>query len=267
MQNLSIQRKSANQQDGRSLIERSVSFLLLGLICIFALNSIGNVQAYVHQYHHHWTGDILGIAFGTVVFVCAYVAATTSGQTRVVAIVIGTIFGVASAYFQTELYISEGMRANTAYALSYIPILAGEVGLALLESLYSRQRQRAGVNVAKGLASQPASLPAPVFHRPPLTVQELPTANGLATNGTSQRTGDLVVANQVRMALKQERKAAIPPLLAEAGRALSTSELVKALQAKYDWAVSSDTVRGYCQELVAEQVLESTGRKWQHCTG
>lgn len=258
MVNLSTQRKrvySQSQPDGRSIIERSVSFLLLALICIFALNSIGNVQKYVHQYHHHWTGDALGIAFGTVVFVCAYVAATTSGQTRWVAIVIGTIFGVASAYFQTELYLLEGMKASTAHALSYIPILAGEVGLALLESLYSRQRQ-SGVT---DMAEPPTPPPAPPIHtQPSPVVQEPPVANG-------QRSGDLNVANQVRTALKQQRRAAIPLLLAEAGHALTTGELVKALQVKHGWEVSTDTVRSYCQELVAERVLESTGRKWQHC--
>lgn len=248
MQNLATRRKpvhATNQQDERSLIERSVSFLLLGLICIFALNSIGNVQKYVHQYHHHWTGDALGIAFGTVVFVCAYVAATTSGQTRWVAVVIGAIFGVASAYFQTELYLLEGMKASTAHALSYIPILAGEVGLALLESLYSRQRQR----VAEPPVPMQRSLPLPA-------VQEPSASNG-------PRSGDLNVANQVRTALKQQRKAAIPSLLGEAGHALTTGELAQALQAKHGWEVSSDSVRNYCQELASERVLENVNRKWR----
>ena len=74
-----------NKHD-RSMVERSVPFLLLGLICIFTLNSIGNVQKYVSQYHNYWTGDTLGIAFGTVVFVCAYIAATTGGHTHWVAV-------------------------------------------------------------------------------------------------------------------------------------------------------------------------------------
>lgn len=259
MKNLSTPRKrvySQSQQGERSLIERSVSFLLLGLISIFSLNSIGNVQKYVYQYHHHWTGGVLGIAFGTVVFVCAYVAATTSGQTRWVAIVIGTIFGVASAYFQTDLYMLEGMKASTAHALSYIPILAGEVGLALLESLYSRQRQ-SGV---ADMAEPPAPPPTPVLHAQPSPVAQEPQV------ASAQRSGDLNVANQVRTALKQQRKAAIPQVLAEAKRSLSTSEVAAALKAAYGWEVSSDTVRGYCQELVAERMLESTGRKWQCCT-
>jgi len=243
---------TASRQDERSLIERSVSFLLLGLICIFALNSIGNVQKYVHQYHHHWTGDALGIAFGTVVFVCAYIAATTSGQTRWVSIVIGSVFGVASAYFQTELYMSEGMKSGTAHSLSYIPILAGEVGLALLESLYSKQHKQqetaaqatdllaqlqaktdeiAALTTALAAAQQARSvapLPLPSVQAlalPENIVQtigarlpQVSTANGHVPfrTGTTppsemlQRLGDLDAANDMRAALKQQRKAAIP---------------------------------------------------------
>lgn len=293
--------------DERSIIERSVSFLLLGLICIFALNSIGNVQKYVHEYHHHWTGDALGIAFGTVVFVCAYVAATTGGPTRWVSILIGAVFGVASAYFQTELYISEGMKASTAHSLSYIPILAGEVGLALLESLYSKQhkQQSAATTIAElqaqlqaktaeltalnaaRLTAQPAA-GAHTLSRPagaavasadgngqPIATSwpqarsangHVPVAQG-ATPVTAlpQRVGDLDAANEIRVALKQQRKAAIPQVLAEAKRALTTSELAAALQGTYGWAVSSDSVRRYCQELVEEHILESVNRKWQRC--
>lgn len=298
MQNLATQPKSVytpSQPDERGLVERSVSFLLLGLIGIFALNSIGNVQKYVHQYHHHWTGDALGIAFGTVVFVCAYIAATSSGATRWVAIGIGAVFGVASAYFQTELYMSEGMKASTAHSLSYIPILAGEVGLALLESLYSKQRKpqrslaslptlqaelqakTAELTALKALLAAPQSarsapaLPQPVVptsaqfseHGPVASVANGPMA---ASPSLPQRSGDLDAANEVRTALKQQRKTAIPQVLAVAGRALTTSELVEALKAGYGWAVSSDSVRRYCQELAEERVLESVNRKWQRCT-
>lgn len=298
---------TTSRQDERSLIERSVSFLLLGLICIFALNSIGNVQKYVHQYHHHWTGDALGIAFGTVVFVCAYIAATTSGQTRWVSIVIGSVFGVASAYFQTELYMSEGMKSGTAHSLSYIPILAGEVGLALLESLYSKQHKQqetaaqatellaqlqaktdeiAVLKTALAAAQQSHSVPP--FPLPSVQALALPenrvqtsgvrlpqvsTANGHVPglNGTTppsemlQRLGDLDAANDMRAALKQQRKAAIPQILAATKRALSTSELAKELQVLHGWEVSSDSVRRYCQELMEERVLESVNRKWQLC--
>ncbi|MEZ4614708.1 MAG: hypothetical protein R2867_04220 [Caldilineaceae bacterium] len=112
----------ASKTDESSLVERSVSFLLLGLICVFALNSIGNVQRYVSRYHNHWTGDALGIAFGTVVFVCAYIAATTHfSNTRWVAIVIGTVFGIASAYFQTNLYTSEDAAEHCPCLFLHFP--------------------------------------------------------------------------------------------------------------------------------------------------
>jgi hypothetical protein len=297
----------ANKQDGRSIVERSVSFLLLGLICVFALNSIGNVQQYVSHYHTHWTGDALGIAFGTVVFVCAYIAATTHGNTRWVAIVIGTVFGVASAYFQTNLYTSEGMQLSTALALSYIPILAGEVGLALLESLYSKEhREQQTADVTAQLEAQLqakeaeitalaaeleqaqqqlASLSAQETSSTKLAVPEtllqavieqlpqLALANGHlpGTNGTAhlaempQRAGDLDAANDIRAAQKQQRKAAIPLILAAARKALSTSELAKELHASYGWEVSSDSVRRYCQELLQENIVQSNNRKWQLC--
>lgn len=298
---LAINAYKANKQDDRSLVERSVSFLLLGLICVFALNSIGNVQQYVSRYHNHWTGDALGIAFGTVVFVCAYIAATTGGNTRWVSITIGTIFGVASAYFQTALYTSEGMLLSTALALSYIPILAGEVGLALLESLYSKQhreqhtaqlttelqdqlqvkdeqiaalnaeiaearQQLAEMKVQPQFALPDNLLQAVAEKLPQLMVANghLPAANGTtSTPEPAQRVDDLDVANDARAALKQQRKAAIPAILAHAKKALSTSELADALQVSYGYEVSSDSVRRYCQELVEEQVLKSVNRKWQ----
>lgn len=295
---------NASQKDKRSLIERSVSFLLLGLICIFALNSIGNVQKYVHQYHHHWTGDALGIAFGTVVFVCAYIAATTSGQTRWVSIAIGSVFGIASAYFQTELYMSEGMKSGTAHSLSYIPILAGEVGLALLESLYSKQHKhdetadKVAVLLTELHAKEEniATLQAELRQQCQFTEQlkaalqasklngnmSLPTAtNGVpyvaqvhtpAENRASQgrnrseTTPDIDAADDVRAALKEQRKAAIPQILAAAGRHLSTSELADAMQVSYGWVVSNDSIRRYCQELLEEQIVGSSKRKWHLCT-
>lgn len=297
----------ANKQDERSMVERSVSFLLLGLICVFALNSIGNVQKYVGHYHQHWTGDALGIAFGTVVFVCAYIAATTHGNPRWVAIVIGTVFGIASAYFQTNLYTSEGMQLSTALALSYIPILAGEVGLALLESLYSKQHREQ--HMADVTAQYEAQLQAKEAEIAALTaeletaqqqladcsvqetnpsnvalpesalqamVEKLPqllSANGhlQGTNGTPalaeepQNANTLAVANDARAALKQQRKAAIPEILAEAETALSTGELAVQLEAVHGWKVSTDSIRRYCQELAEEQVVENIRRKWQLC--
>ncbi len=293
----------ASKQDDRSLIERSVSFLLLGLICVFALNSIGNVQQYVNRYHNHWTGDALGIAFGTVVFVCAYIAATTHSNTRWVAVVIGTVFGIASAYFQTNLYTSEGMQLSTALALSYIPILAGEVGLALLESLYSKQHReqhsadltaqlqakseqitslKAALEVAQQqLATSPVQetsatkvavpeifLQAVIEQLPQLLVANghLPGSNGATHVAESaQRAGDLDAANDIRAAQKQQRKAAIPEILAAAKSALSTSELAEQLQVVHGWEVSTDSIRRYCQELAEENIVENIKRKWQLC--
>ena len=279
--------RTHQRRDDRSIIERSVSFLLLALICIFALNSIGNVQKYVGRFHHHWTGDALGIAFGTVVFVCAYIAATTHGSTRWVAIVIGTVFGVASAQFQTELYISEGMQPTTARALSFIPILAGEVGLALLESLYSRQH-RAEVRAAKTADKEADTheLDATIAaltdqleqqNQRIQTLQQQANSAGQAfANGQMQaahdystgssngrRTGDLDLANDARAAQKQQRKAAIPEVLAAVGMPLSTGELRERLRHMHGWEVSADSVRRYCQELEAEGIVESERRKWQ----
>lgn len=291
---------SAGQKDKRSLIERSVSFLLLGLICIFALNSIGNVQKYVHQYHHHWTGDALGIAFGTVVFVCAYIAATTSGQTRWVSIAIGSVFGIASAYFQTELYMSEGMKSGTAHSLSYIPILAGEVGLALLESLYSKRHkhEETADEVTDSLAQLRAKDEVLATLQQELKqqcqfIEQLKTAQPLrksaddlsslsALNGqqsaaqvripaasellqsrsTKEITEQVDAEAHVRAALKEQRKAAIPHILAATQRPLSTSELADAMQVSYGWEVSTDSIRRYCQELFDEQVVETRKRKW-----
>jgi hypothetical protein len=301
---LALNAYKANKQDDRSLVERSVSFLLLGLICVFALNSIGNVQQYVSHYHNHWTGDALGIAFGTVVFVCAYIAATTHSNTRWVAIIIGTVFGIASAYFQTNLYTSEGMQLSTALALSYIPILAGEVGLALLESLYSKQHraqhtadvtaqlhvqllekdaqitaltaklehaqeQLTALDLHSKIALPDQILQAMADKLPQMIVANahLPGVNGTAsTPEVPQRSGDLDAANDIRAAQKQQRKTAIPAILAQTKKALSTSELAQALQASYGYEVSNDSVRRYCQELMEEQVLESVNRKWKLIT-
>ena len=279
--------RTHQRSDDRSIIERSVSFLLLALICIFALNSIGNVQKYVGRFHHHWTGDALGIAFGTVVFVCAYIAATTHGSTRWVAIVIGTVFGVASAQFQADLYMSEGMQPMTARALSFIPILAGEVGLALLESLYSRQH-RAEVRAAKTADKEADNheLDATIAaltdqleqqsQRIQALHQQANSAGQAFANGQMQaahgygtgsnngrRTGDLDLANDARAAQKQQRKAAIPEVLAAVGMPLSTGELRDRLRHMYGWEVSADSVRRYCQELEAEGIVESERRKWQ----
>lgn len=217
---------------------------------------------------------------------------------------IGTVFGIASAYFQTNLYTAEGMQVSTALALSYIPILAGEVGLALLESLYSKQhreqhtaqlttelqdqlqakdqqiaalkaeleealQQLAAVTVQPQIVLPDSILQAVAEKLPQLIVANghLPGANGTPPPADlPQKLSDLEVANDARVALKQQRKTAIPAILAQAKKALSTSELARALQVSYGYEVSSDSVRRYCQELMEEQVLESVNRKWQLAT-
>ena len=266
--------------DDRSLIERSVSFLLLALIAIFALNSIGNVQKYVGQYHEHWTGQALGIAFGTVVFVCAYIAATTTASARWVAIAIGTVFGVASANFQTQLYVSEGMQINTARALSYIPILAGEVGLALLESLYSKQhkagqmqavvdveirQQQETITVLKQQVEQQQARIETLSQDAVAQVAVAPERTNVAAsrgqhNQTRVRRDHEL--NGSRLAQKQQCKAVIPLLLSDAAEGFSTGEIAQRLEADHDLRVSVDSVRRYCQELSDGEVLESRKRRW-----
>lgn len=288
---------SVSANDNRSLIERSISILLLALICVFALNSIGNVQKYVSRFHDHWTGDALGVAFGTVVFVCAYIAATTHSSPRWVAIVIGSIFGIASAHFQTELYTLEGMSMRTALILSYIPILAGEVGLALLESLYSRQH-RAEQNVAENdqlsaqlmeqhneLAMLEAQLQAIVQERDvareeletvatthsellqtiesqaaDAQVQQPITAIEATNNATD--SGDLHLANETRAANKEQKKLAVLQLLQQTNRAIGMSDLTEMLQ-KTGLEVSVHSVRRYCLELASEELITNNNRKWQ----
>ena len=123
----------------RSLIEKYISNALLVLILLFAITSTGNVTEYIHLYHKGWTGITLGLTFGVTVFTCAYIAATgKTKMTRTAAIVIGSIFGIASAFFQMNIYMTGGATREIAATLSFIPIMAGEVGLAILEHFYSR---------------------------------------------------------------------------------------------------------------------------------
>ena len=125
----------------RSPIQRSISWLLVGLIGLFALASLGNVQEFIHQYHTGWTGWMLGGGFGVTVFVCAYLAATAKTRsTRIWALAVAGIFGVSSGFFQTWLYMEGNAPWYVAGLLSFIPIVIGEVGLALVESSYSRER-------------------------------------------------------------------------------------------------------------------------------
>lgn len=123
----------------RSWIARAISHILIILIAVFSFSSVGNVREFIHQYHVGWTGTVLAIGFGVIVFVSAYIAATTpSNRTKKIAITVGTIFGLASGFFQASLYIDGGADWLIAGALSFIPIIVGEVGIALLESNYSK---------------------------------------------------------------------------------------------------------------------------------
>ena len=179
------------------------------------------------------------------------------------------------------------MQPTTARALSFIPMLAGEVGLALLESLYSRQH-RAEVRAAEAATADAekveedaaiAALTKQLEQQNrrilelqqqaetsvhPLVNAQVPTANGHAmASDNGRRTGDLGLANDARATMKQQRKAAIPEVLAAVGMPLSTGELRDRLLHMHGWEVSADSVRRYCQELAADGIVASERRKWQ----
>lgn len=128
-------------KDNRSVIQKSISFLLVGLIFVFALSSFGNVREYIARFHAGWTSWALGGGFSVAVFVCAYLAATAkTAATRNWSIAVSVIFGIASGAFQFQLYTAGKADWLTAFLLSFIPIVVGEVGLALVESSYSREK-------------------------------------------------------------------------------------------------------------------------------
>ena len=122
----------------RSPIERSISYLLLGLILIFSVSSAGNTIEFIGRYHKGIAGIALGVAFGTAVFIASYIAATAHTQTtRATAIIIALGFGLASAIFQMQIYKDGGANSLTAALLAFLPITLGEVGLAVLEHLFA----------------------------------------------------------------------------------------------------------------------------------
>lgn len=140
-------------EEKRSLIHRSISGLLLLLILAFSLSSIGNVTEYIHKWHVGGWGFVLGIGFGAVVFICAYLASISVSWSTTwwIAIAVGSIFGLTSASFQASIYMDGGAPWPTAIALSFIPIVVGEVGLALLESSFSKDHL---AQVEAGLVEQ-----------------------------------------------------------------------------------------------------------------
>lgn len=123
----------------KSIIQQSISRALLGLIVLYSITSTGNIAEFVTGYHKGWTGWTLGIAIGFTLFISAYIAATSQDKTtRYYALFVGLLFGVASATFQTVLYMASGAPIYIAIPLSFVPIVGGEVGLALVEGSYSR---------------------------------------------------------------------------------------------------------------------------------
>lgn len=140
-------------EEKRSLIHRSISVLLLLLILAFSASSIGNVTEYIHKWHVGGWGWVLGVGFGAVVFICAYLASISESRSNTwwIAIIVGSIFGITSASFQASIYIDGGAPWMTAGALSFIPIIVGEVGLALLESSFSKDHL---AQVESGLVEQ-----------------------------------------------------------------------------------------------------------------
>jgi len=136
---------------------------------------------------------------------------------------------------------------------------------ALQEEIKQQQQQRAAHSTESHTAPQPtANL---VLVPEPSANGQIPHHNGAIPYSTLPETaGNLNVANDVRAAMKEQRKAAIPEILADAKTALSTSELADQLAAAYGWHISSDSVRHYCQELAAENIVENIKRKWQLCS-
>ncbi|MEM7130225.1 MAG: hypothetical protein AAF702_28095 [Chloroflexota bacterium] len=129
-----------------SLIRRSISTALLALIILFALTTIGNVAKFVGKYHAGFTGWTLGTSIGATVFLSSYLFSIARTQrTKWTALVIAIAFGLTSAGFQTALYMIEGNAPwYVAVALSFIPIVFGETGLAILESNYSDEAESDG---------------------------------------------------------------------------------------------------------------------------
>lgn len=167
----------------RSPIERSISYLLLGLILIFSISSAGNTIEFIGRYHKGVAGAALGVAFGTAVFIASYIAATAHTQTtRATAIVIALGFGLASATFQMQIYKDGGANSLIAALLAFLPITLGEVGLAVLEHLFAHDApqpatcnpQPAPIDTAP-VAPQPETAPQPATcNLQPATIDDAP---------------------------------------------------------------------------------------------
>lgn len=128
----------------KSIIQKSISWGLLAMIALYSLASIGNVSEFIHHYHAGWTGYALGAGFGLTLFVSAYIASIAKeSDTRTYALFVAGIFGATSAGFQMSLYMDGGATWYIAFPLAFVPICVGEIGIALLESSYSREHELA----------------------------------------------------------------------------------------------------------------------------
>lgn len=161
----------------RSPIERSISYLLLGLILVFSISSAGNTIEFIGRYHKGPAGIALGVAFGTSVFIASYIAATAHTQaTRATSIVIALGFGLASATFQMQIYSDGGASNLVAGLLAFLPITLGEVGLAVLEHLFAHDAPHpvpAATQPEIAVQLDSAPQPAPIAVRPEIAAQPL----------------------------------------------------------------------------------------------
>lgn len=127
-------------QQSNSLLRRSISIVLFGIVLTFVITTSGNVSEFVHQYHSGFTGYTLGLCFGVTLFLSSYIySIAKSKKTKYTALTVALAFGFTSAGFQTALYMNGDAPWYVAVALSFTPILFGEVGLAVLESNYSEE--------------------------------------------------------------------------------------------------------------------------------
>ncbi|MEM7127017.1 MAG: hypothetical protein AAF702_11855 [Chloroflexota bacterium] len=129
-------------EHGRSLIQVSISYILLAMIALYGLSSVGNIVEFIQHFHDGWTGWSLGLGFGLTLFVSAYIASIAkTRQTRIYALIVAGCFGLSSAWFQMSIYLEGGANLYVSFVLAFVPIVVGEVGLAMLESSYSKDHE------------------------------------------------------------------------------------------------------------------------------
>lgn len=144
----------------RTDLSKWVSKGLLILIALFAVSSVGNVSEFIYKYHPSGWAYVLGGAYGMVVFICAYITSTATGTaTKAAAFVVGLVFAAASGYFQADIYVKGGATQTTANLLAYLPVIFGEIGLAIVEAYYSKDKI---VAIVSALKEQIATLTADI---------------------------------------------------------------------------------------------------------